>query len=59
MEDLYTMMLYANYIRLRYKASKEGWEDGLPWDEDTNDLFEDISFSPRLAIQALEQLHNG
>ena len=59
MEDIYTMMLYANYIRVRYKATKESWEGDLPWDEDTNELFDDISFSPRLAIQALEQLHNG
>ena len=59
MQDLYIMMLYANYIRVRYKATKESWEDNLPWDEDTNELFDDISFSPRLAIQALEQLHNG
>ena len=59
MQDLYTMMLYANYIRMRYKATKETREDSdLPWDEDTNELFDDISFSPRLAIQALEQLHN-
>ena len=59
MEDIYTMMLYANYIRMRYKATKEWWDEELPWDEETNDLFDDISFSPRLAIQALEQLHNG
>ena len=60
MTDLYTMMLYANYIRVRYKATKEWWDDdNLPWDEETDELFDDISFSPRLAIQALEQLHNG
>lgn len=60
MKDIYQIVLFSNYIRMRHKACKL-WidSDGLPRNEDTNDLFEEKSFSPRLAIQALEQLNNG
>ena len=59
MKDIYQIILYSNYIRARHKACKS-WLDcrNLPWDEDENDLFAEKSFSPRLAIQALEQLNN-
>ena len=62
MRDIYDIVLYSNYIRIRHKAKKEGIDDDsykLPWDTETDELFEEKSFSPRLAIQALEQLHNG
>lgn len=60
MNDIYTIVLYSNYIRLRHKVynSRMDGED-FPWSMDDDELFEEKSFSPRLVIQALEQLHNG
>ena len=60
MNDIYTIVLYSNYIRLRHKVcnSRMDGED-FPWNMDDDELFEEKSFSPRLVIQALEQLHNG
>lgn len=59
MKDIYDIVLYSNYIRMRHKVSKS-WVDteDFPWDSDTNEYFEEKSFSPRLVIQSLEQLHN-
>ena len=60
MRDIYDIVLYANYIRIRHKAVKEDRDsDDFPWDDESDELFDEKSFSPRLAIQALEQLHNG
>ena len=45
---------------MRHKIRQYGVEsEDLPRDNETDDLFEEKSFSPRLAIQALEQLNNG
>lgn len=60
MKDIYTIVLFSNYIRMRHKIKQYGIEsDDLPRFSETDDLFEEKSFSPRLAIQALEQLNNG
>lgn len=59
MKDIYTIVLFSNYIRMRHRFSQFGIEsNSLPRDENTNDLFEEKSFSPRLEIQSLEQLNN-
>lgn len=60
MKDIYTIVLFSNYIRMRHKIKQFGIESNdLPRSSATDDLFEEKSFSPRLAIQALEQLNNG
>jgi hypothetical protein len=59
MNDIYEIVLYANYIRMRHKKTRQNIE-GMFDDENDNidELFEETSFSPRLVIQALEQLNN-
>lgn len=59
MKDIYDIVLYSNYIRMRHKIS-QSWVDTekFPWDTETDEYFSEKSFSPRLVIQSLEQLHN-
>lgn len=59
MKDIYEIVVYSNYIRMRHKIAKLRIEGDFPWDEDSNQYFEEKSFSPRLVIQALEQFNNG
>ena len=62
MKDIYTIVLMSNYIRMKHKMARESIECDEVWldivDKESNDLFESRSFSPRLQIQALEQLNN-
>ena len=61
MKDIYTIVLYSNFIRVRHKAAKLDLETDFSRgkDEEIEECFREKSFSPRLAIQALEQLNNG
>ena len=58
MNDIYDIVLYSNYIRMRHKKTREQIEWLFPDEEEIDPLFEETSFSPRLVIQALEQLNN-
>ncbi len=58
LKDIYILIMYANYIRIRYQASMENRDSGdTPWwDEDTKFT---ISASPRLLYQMLLHVHHG
>lgn len=62
MQDIYKIVLISNYIRMKHKLARESIQCDDVWldiiDQDSNELFESRSFSPRLQIQALEQLNN-
>lgn len=58
MKDIFTLVIYGNYIRLRYKANKETRnEEDSPWGQ--SDMTFPISASPRLLYQMLFHIHHG
>jgi hypothetical protein len=56
LKDIYELLVYANYVRIAYKANKEWWEniDRQYWEV----LF-NTSVSPRLLYQMLHNIHHG